>query len=132
MEGGKDKVKKRIFYNGEYIGESDNYMLTEEHILEGDWGIGEFVGNPEGIYKYTFENMDTELKMKTQRRFEGTFEVKYSTNDYLTYNYLNGDYYTDGFLKFRGEFKDNDAYNGTLYDVDGKEERKVVDGEIVQ
>jgi hypothetical protein len=127
LVGGKDKVKKRIFYNQEYSKEGNNYRLTEEYILEGDWGIGDFVGNPEGIYKNTFENMDTELKMKTEKRFEGTFEVKDST-----YNYLNGDYYINNHLKFRGEFKDNDGYNGTLYDVDGKEESKVVNGEIVQ
>ena len=127
LVGGKDKVKKRIFYNQEYSKEGNNYRLTEEYILEGDWGIGDFVGNPEGIYKNTFENMDTELKMKTEKRFEGTFEVKDST-----YNYLNGDYYINNHLKFRGEFKDNDGYNGTLYDADGKEESKVVNGEIVQ
>ena len=127
LVGGKDKVKKRIFYNQEYSKEGNNYRLTEEYILEGDWGIGDFVGNPEGIYKNTFENMDTELKMKTEKRFEGTFEVKDST-----YNYLNGDYYINNHLKFRGEFKDNDGYNGTLYDVDGKEESKVVNGEIIQ
>ena len=127
LVGEKDKVKKRIFYNQEYSKEGNNYRLTEEYILEGDWGIGDFVGNPEGIYKNTFENMDTELKMKTEKRFEGTFEVKDST-----YNYLNGDYYINNHLKFRGEFKDNDGYNGTLYDVDGKEESKVVNGEIVQ
>ena len=45
---------------------------------------------------------------------------------------MNGDYYINNHLKFRGEFKDNDGYNGTLYDVDGKEESKVVNGEIVQ
>ena len=127
LVSGKDKVKKRIFYNKEYSKEGNKYRLTEEYILEGDWGIGDFVGNPEGIYKNTFENMDTELKMKTEKRFEGTFEVKDST-----YNYLNGDYYINNHLKFRGEFKDNDGYNGTLYDVDGKEESKVVNGEIIQ
>ena len=65
--------------------------------------------------------------MKTEKRFEGTFDVKDAA-----YNYLNGDYYINNHLKFRGEFKDNDGYNGTLYDVDGKEESKVVNGEIVQ
>lgn len=127
LVGGKDKVKKRIFYNQEYSKEGNNYRLTEEYVLEGDWGVGDFVGNPEGIYKYTFENMDTELKMKTEKRFEGTFDVKDAA-----YNYLNGDYYINNHLKFRGEFKNNDGYNGTLYDVDGKEESKVVNGEIVQ
>lgn len=115
----EEKVKRRHLFNYEYnTGDKEKY----EHILIGDWGVGDFVGNPEGTsyFKQTIK----ETGETSNKKFEGTWEV---TN--AGYDRLNGDWYYDGYLYFSGEFKDDKFYNGIVYDKYGKEIGKVIDGE---
>jgi len=117
-KAGEDKVKRRNSFNANYYtGDKSSY----EYIMEGDWGIGDFVGNPEGTYNEEYTTKGT--GEVTKKRFEGTFEV---TDE--GYKRLNGEFYFNGNLAYIGEFKDNKTYNGTYYDKDGNKTGKVVDG----
>ncbi len=115
---GADKVKKRVSGNKKYnTGDKVNY----NYIMEGDWGIGDFVGNPKGTYSEEYTTKET--GEVTKKRFEGTFEVTKEG-----YDRLNGEWYFNGNLLYWGEYKNDEAYNGTYYDEDGNRTRKVVDG----
>ena len=115
---GADKVKRRKSGNKKYNnGDKVNYT----YIMEGDWGIGDFVGNPKGTYSEEYTTKET--GEVTKKRFEGTFEVTEEG-----YDRLNGEWYFNGNLLYWGEYKNNEAYNGTYYDEDGNRTRKVVDG----
>ena len=85
--------------------------------MEGDWGIGDFVGNPKGTYSEEYTTKET--GEVTKKRFEGTFEG---------YDRLNGEWYLNDNLLYRGEYKNDEPYNGTYYDEDGNKTGKVVDG----
>ena len=41
---------------------------------------------------------------------------------------MNGEWYFNGNLLYWGEYKNDEAYNGTYYDEAGNRTRKVVDG----
>ena len=115
---GADKVKKRLSGNKKYsTGDKVNY----NSIMEGDWGIGDFVGNPKGIRNIEYTTKDT--GEVTKQRFEGTFEV---TDE--GYDRLEGEWYLNDNLLYRGEYKNDEPYNGTYYDEDGNKTGKVVDG----
>ncbi len=89
--------------------------------MEGDWGIGDFVGNPKGISNIEYTTKDT--GEVTKQRFEGTFEVTKEG-----YDRLNGEWYLNDNLLYRGEYKNDETYIGTYYDEDGNKTDKVVDG----
>ena len=115
---GADKVKKRVSGNKKYnTGDKLNY----NYIMEGDWGIGDFVGNPKGTYSEEYTTKET--GEVTKKRFEGTLEVADEG-----YNRVNGNWYYNGNLLYRGEYKNDKPYNGTYYDEDGNKTSKVVDG----
>ncbi len=117
-KAGADKVKQRISGSKKYdTGDKSSY----QSIMEGDWGIGDFVGNPKGISNIEYTSKDT--GEVTKQRFEGTFEV---TDE--GYYRLNGEWYFNGDLLYWGEYKNDEPYNGTYYDEDGNRTRKVVDG----
>lgn len=115
---GADKVKRRSSGNKKY---NNGDKLNYTYIMEGDWGIGDFVGNPEGTYSEEYTTKET--GEVTKKRFEGTFEVTEEG-----YDRLNGEWYFNGNLLYWGEYKNNEAYNGTYYDEDGNKTSKVVDG----
>ena len=114
----ENKTKKRLSADMK-INTGDK--VKYEYILEGDWGIGDFVGNPEGTYVEEYTGKET--GEVTKKGFEGTYEVMDGG-----YNRLKGDWYYNGYLYYRGEFKDGEMYNGTYYDEDGEKIGKVVDG----
>lgn len=115
---GAGKVKKRLSGNRKYY---TGDKLSYQSIIEGDWGIGDFVGNPKGTNNSEYISKDTgEVRKK---RFEGTYEVTEES-----YNRLEGEWYLNDNLLYRGEYKNDEAYNGTYYDEDGNKTAKVVNG----
>jgi len=115
---GAGKVKKRLFGNKKYY---TGDKLSYQSIMEGDWGIGNFVGNPKGTYSEEYTTKET--GEVTKKRFEGTYEVTEEG-----YNRLEGEWYFNDNLLYRGEYKNEEAYNGTYYDEDGNKTAKVVNG----
>ena len=115
---GAGKVKTRLFSNKKYY---TGDKLSYQSIMEGDWGIGNFVGNPKGTSNSEYTSKDT--GEVTKKRFEGTYEVTEEG-----YNRLEGEWYFNDNLLYRGEYKNDEAYNGTYYDEDGNKTAKVVNG----
>ena len=115
---GANKVKRRLSGNKEYYtGDKSSY----QSIKEGKWGVVDFIGNPEGTYNEEYTSKDT--GEVTKKRFEGTYEVTEEG-----YNRLEGEWYLNDNLLYRGEYKNDEPYNGTYYDEDGNKTGKVVDG----
>ena len=106
-----DTIKERVFSSKEL---NNGDKLTSKFIVEGAFGAKDFTGSDEKEYV----NQQNNTALKTT--FKGTFDEDY--------NFINGDYYIDDKLYYRGEFKDNDPYNGIFYDESGKEKGKIVNG----
>lgn len=118
LTGSEESVKLRMYLERKY---NNGDTLKADIILKGDWDNGDFRGNPEGTSSSTYKSKES--KETTTKEYEGTYEVADKG-----YNRVKGDWYYNGYLYFSGEFKDDELYNGTLYDEDGKEIGKIIDG----
>ena len=118
LTGSEEQVKRRNHLEKKY---NNGDTLKSDIILKGDWDNGDFRGNPEGTSSSTYKSKES--KETTTNEYEGTYEV--TDNAYYR---VKGDWYYNGYLYFSGEFKDDELYNGTLYDEDGKKIGKIIDG----
>ena len=117
LKKGKN-VEKR--YRSLIENKNDTY-----YVLNDEWGIGDFNGDPQGkkiIKEFNSSTGDWEESMQAEGIFTHDTE--------FTYTLLNGSIYLskEGVV-FKGEFKEGDLYNGKAYDADGNEILNRVNGE---